>query len=301
MGFGVGILHSIRGSSSVTPEPQWACSSVVLESCRARLLTRVLLAGMVPGLLLSVATIWLARHLLFGSVGANSIAVVGAAIILGLAGMLATILPARRAGLADPLETLRSEWGTELPHVRGARKFTIIWDSQQWRISHGRDRLRDNSGGEVSVKNLFESSSATEIKERIILLRPDSRKQWGAMSVAQMLAHCSAWMEMAAGLKSQKQSLIGRIVGKMAKKSILGEEPIRRNMPTDKVLIIQDERDFAAEQRRLLDLVDRFSKGGPDQCTTHPHSFFGSMTPTEWAAMGYKHLDHHLRQFGAWY
>lgn len=70
---------------------------------------RVLLAGIVPGLLISVTTIWLVRHLLFGSVGANSITVVGAAITLAIAGLIATIMPARRAGMADPLETLRSE------------------------------------------------------------------------------------------------------------------------------------------------------------------------------------------------
>lgn len=149
------------------------------------------------------------------------------------------------------------------------------------------------------MKNLFEVSSAAEIKKRIELLRPDSESQWGAMKVAQMLAHCSAWMELAAGLKSPPRSFVGRIFGKMAKKSVLGEEPIRRNMPTDKNLLIQDERNFAAEQQRLLEWVDRFAKGGPEQCTTHPHSFFGSMTPMEWAALGYKHLDHHLKQFGA--
>ena len=149
------------------------------------------------------------------------------------------------------------------------------------------------------MKNLFEPSSTTEIRSRIESLRPDSGRHWGTMNVAQMLAHCSAWMEMAAGLKSPPRSFIGRVVGKMAKKSVLGEEPIRRNMPTEKSLIVQDERNFAAEQRRLLDWVDRFSTGGPRQCTTHPHCFFGSMTPIEWAVMGYKHIDHHLRQFGA--
>jgi hypothetical protein len=138
-----------------------------------------------------------------------------------------------------------------------------------------------------------------EIRKRIESLRPDSERQWGAMNVAQTLAHCSAWMEMAAGLESPPRSFVGRIFGKIAKKSILGEEPVRRNMPTDKSLIIRGERNFAAEQQRLLDWVDRFTKGGPEKCTTHPHSFFGSMTPVEWAIMGYKHLDHHLRQFGA--
>jgi Protein of unknown function (DUF1569) len=147
------------------------------------------------------------------------------------------------------------------------------------------------------VKNLFEATSAAEIRDRIGRLRPDSPRQWGVMNVAQMMAHCSAWMEIAAGEKSPPRSLIGLIVGRLAKKSILGEEPVRRNMPTMKSLIVNDERQFAEEQRRLLDWVDRFSAGGPEQCTTHPHSFFGPMTPVEWAIMGYKHLDHHLRQF----
>jgi hypothetical protein len=56
-------------------------------------------------------------------------------------------------------------------------------------------------------------------------------------------------------------------------------------------------KDFAAEQQRLIDWIDRFSAGGPERCTTHPHCFFGQMTPLEWATLGYKHLDHHLRQF----
>jgi Protein of unknown function (DUF1569) len=148
------------------------------------------------------------------------------------------------------------------------------------------------------MKSLFELSSTMEIRNRIELLRPDSQSEWGTMNVAQMLAHCSAWMEMAAGLNSPPRSFVGRIFGKLAKKSVLGEKPIRRNMPSEKSLITQDERDFAAERQRLLDWVDRFSTGGPEQCTTHPHTFFGSMTPIEWAIMGYKHLDHHLRQFG---
>lgn len=149
------------------------------------------------------------------------------------------------------------------------------------------------------MKNLFETASAMELKQRIKLLRPDSEKQWGLMSVAQMLAHCSAWMEMAAGLKTPPRNFLGRIVGKVAKKSVLGQKPIPRDMPTEKSLIIQGDRDFAAERQRLVEWVERFSAGGPERCTTHPHCFFGSMAPIEWAIMGYKHLDHHLKQFGA--
>jgi hypothetical protein len=53
------------------------------------------------------------------------------------------------------------------------------------------------------------------------------------------------------------------------------------------------------ERKHLNALIDRFAKGGPKGCTTHPHFFFGLMTPDAWTILMYKHLDHHLRQFGA--
>ena len=149
------------------------------------------------------------------------------------------------------------------------------------------------------MKNLFEPSSVSEIKKRIECVGPANGRKWGQMTVAQMLAHCSAWMEMAAGLKCPPRSLIGRVFGRFAKAAILGEEPLRRNMPSEKSLIMNDQHQFAEERQRLLAWIDRFAAGGPGQCTRHPHSFFGHLTPAEWAILGYKHLDHHLRQFGA--
>ncbi len=70
---------------------------------------RILVAGIVPGLLLSAVGIRVARHVLYGSARANSLAVVAGTMVLLLAGLVATLIPARRAALADPLETLRGE------------------------------------------------------------------------------------------------------------------------------------------------------------------------------------------------
>jgi hypothetical protein len=148
------------------------------------------------------------------------------------------------------------------------------------------------------MKNLFEPATLEELKQRLAQLRPESERQWGRMNAAQMLAHCSASMEMAAGLKSSTWSLLGHLFGRFAKSTVLNQQPIRRNMPTHKSLIVSDERDFALERQRLQALTERFAAAGPAGCTTHPHSFFGPMTPMEWATLGYKHLDHHLRQFG---
>ncbi len=148
------------------------------------------------------------------------------------------------------------------------------------------------------MKNLFEAAAVEEVKERMALLRPDSERQWGKMNPAQTLAHCSAAMEMAVGERTPPRILIGRLLGRFAKKSmIVDEKPMPRNVGTDESLVVSDERDFVAERQRLSEFIDRFAAGGPGVCTKHPHFFFGPLTPVEWAALMYQHLDHHLRQF----
>ena len=148
------------------------------------------------------------------------------------------------------------------------------------------------------MKNLFEAATVEEVKERVARLRPDSDRLWGKMNPAQALAHCSAAMEMAVGEKLPRRILIGRLLGRLAKKSmIVNERPMPRNARTDKSLVVSDERDFVAERQRLSEFIDRFAAGGPGVCTKHPHFFFGPLTPVEWAALMYQHLDHHLRQF----
>jgi hypothetical protein len=149
------------------------------------------------------------------------------------------------------------------------------------------------------MKNLFETRNVTEAKQRIVRLRPDSERQWGKMNAAQAAAHCSAGFELALGERRPPRKLIGRLIGGIIKPLALGnDEPMRRNSPTVEGLVIQDDRDLEIERERLCRMVDRFATAGPRGCTSHPHSFFGRLTPDEWSILMYKHLDHHLRQFG---
>jgi hypothetical protein len=132
------------------------------------------------------------------------------------------------------------------------------------------------------MKNLFEAATVEEVKERMAQLRPDSERLWGKMNPAQTLAHCSAAMEMA-GERTPRRILIGRLLGRFAKKSmIVNENPMPRNVGTDKSLVVSDERDFVLKRQRLREFIDRFAAGGPGECTKHPHFFFGPLAPVEW-------------------
>jgi hypothetical protein len=148
------------------------------------------------------------------------------------------------------------------------------------------------------MKSLFDKAVAEELKQRMARLSPETPRLWGKMSNAQMFAHCSVGMEVSLGDRIMRQVWIGRLFGKLAKAKTLGCKPIGKNLPTDKAYIVKDDRDLDVERQRLAGLIDRFQAGGPEGCTKGPHSFFGKMTPDEWSALNYLHLDHHLRQFG---
>ena len=149
------------------------------------------------------------------------------------------------------------------------------------------------------MKNLFDPVTAQHVQQRIAQLGPESERLWGKMNAAQMAAHCSVGLELALGEKRPPRVFMGRMIGPMVKRMVLrDEEPWRRNSPTVKILVIDDARDLKKEQERLRGLVERFAAAGPAGCTAHPHSFFGRLTPEEWSRLMYKHLDHHLRQFG---
>jgi len=149
------------------------------------------------------------------------------------------------------------------------------------------------------MRNLFDAAAVAEVKARVQRLRPDSERRWGKMNAAQAVAHCAASFELALGERRPPRMLVGRVIGWVVKPLALGnDEPMRRNSPTVPGFEVADDRDFGAERQRLSGLIDRFAAAGPAGCTTHPHSFFGRMTPDEWAVLMYKHVDHHLRQFG---
>jgi hypothetical protein len=148
------------------------------------------------------------------------------------------------------------------------------------------------------MQNLFQRDAVDEVISRIDKLQPTTQHLWGKMDVAQMMAHCSATLDMASGRTILPRLFIGRILGPFVRPVFTNDKPFSRNSPTDKKFLIADQRDFAKEREQLKVRVRQFHEGGEAKCTTHPHSFFGPLTPKEWATGMYKHLDHHLQQFG---
>lgn len=152
------------------------------------------------------------------------------------------------------------------------------------------------------MKNLFDPILVEETKQRILQLHPDSERQWGSMAVAQTLAHCTSAIEMAMGVIHAKRAQFpATLLGPLIKPLVFRDDKLmRRNSPSSPEFFSADptQCEFQHERSRLVAAIDSFASQGAACCTSYPHPFFGPLKPEQWAILMYKHLDHHLRQFG---
>jgi hypothetical protein len=149
--------------------------------------------------------------------------------------------------------------------------------------------------------NLFNPETAQHFISRVNQLTPNTQAQWGKMNVAQMLAHCCAGLEksMSKEPPTAKRTLMSRILGPLFKGMLTNPNPYKPGTPTSpEFVMVNTEKDFETEKKRLLHLIETFSKGGPAVVTQYPHAFFGKLTTDEWNKGQCKHLNHHLSQFG---
>jgi hypothetical protein len=146
------------------------------------------------------------------------------------------------------------------------------------------------------MKNLANESDRRAITARINALTADSKARWGQMDVGQMLAHCQRPLELAISNPKPPRNLLGRLLGSFAKAGVYGEKPYKKNGYTPPPFKIIGPQEFAANKEKLLTLIERFPKEISGVELTHP--FFGPLAKEEWGWGQYKHLDHHLQQFG---
>lgn len=146
--------------------------------------------------------------------------------------------------------------------------------------------------------SLYDTKHVQAIIDRIDKLRPDTRALWGKMTVAQMLAHSQKPLLVALGKHKIKRGLLAILFGKMVKKQYTSPEPLKHNQPTSKSFVIKGDVKFEEEKEKLKQCLIAFSELGQAGKLPAAHPFFGKLTSDEWNTLQYKHLDHHLMQFG---
>jgi hypothetical protein len=146
-------------------------------------------------------------------------------------------------------------------------------------------------------KTLWDAEARRELADRLSRLKPDTTPLWGRMNAAQMIAHLVGWMKMANG-ELKTAPLHRPIRYPLVKQFIIYWMPWPKGLPTAPELLSREKYDFAGEQASFRRYLKAYEKARPSNTVWPEHPAFGKLTTKEWGALGYRHTDHHLRQFG---
>ncbi|QWX82957.1 DUF1569 domain-containing protein [Cellulophaga sp. HaHaR_3_176] len=145
------------------------------------------------------------------------------------------------------------------------------------------------------MKSIFDETTKLELIDRINLLTEESERQWGKMTVAQMVWHCQYPLKVAVENKNVGNGNL--FVRLFLKKAMYNDKVWRQNLPTSPQLKTTENKNLKIEAEILKQLTIQTHKL-KIRNKWNPHPLFGKLTKEEWGKMEYKHLDHHLTQFG---
>ena len=147
------------------------------------------------------------------------------------------------------------------------------------------------------MPTLFDSDTQAQVLDRVNKLNPASARQWGKMSVSQMLKHMSTAFSVPINkIRLPKDKLYYIAANPFTRWVMINVMPKwPKNMATVDAFIVKEDPDFATAKAEFLQVFNEFLVS-KDFSGSHPA--FGVMPREQWGQAMYIHLDHHLRQFG---
>lgn len=149
------------------------------------------------------------------------------------------------------------------------------------------------------MPSLWNSADEAAIRQRIEYLQPQSKRQWGTMSVDQMMRHLAVAYNSATGkVTLPDEGIMATIVSlKPITWLMINVMPWPKGLPTAASFIIPDKISFDDAKTELTSAFNDFMASKTSR-TFGSHPLFGSISYEDWGTLLYKHTDHHLRQFG---
>jgi hypothetical protein len=146
------------------------------------------------------------------------------------------------------------------------------------------------------MKSIFNPRDHHELHERVQRLTTTKTAQWGGMTPLQMVAHLSDSLRMASGeLEVAPKKVPIRF--SPLKQLVLYFLPIPKGLPTAPELIRRKPRDWSIEIAELREELNGLVQRGAEALAP-AHPAFGKLSAKQWGVLIYRHMDHHLRQFG---
>lgn len=148
------------------------------------------------------------------------------------------------------------------------------------------------------MASLADSARVDEIVTRLGKLHAQRPRAWGRMTPNEMLCHLADSFQVALGERTAAPA------DTWMQRTVIKYIALRTSLPWPKGVKTRPEvdqhaggtkpQDFERDRARVIGLVHRFVL---PSATHGPHPVFGPMTREDWLIWGYRHTDHHLRQF----
>ncbi|MBI4902219.1 MAG: DUF1569 domain-containing protein [Acidobacteria bacterium] len=143
------------------------------------------------------------------------------------------------------------------------------------------------------MKSIWDESAREELLARFGKLRVEQRPRWGKLDVAHMLAHVCDPMRAAMGemVVTDKDTFLKNPLMRWL---IIYVVPWPKGAPTAPEFTVRTEADLSSGIAAVQATMTRFAV-----CVTpKPHPAFGDLSRKDWGCLTWRHIDHHLRQFG---
>ncbi|MEO7536328.1 MAG: DUF1569 domain-containing protein [Ferruginibacter sp.] len=150
------------------------------------------------------------------------------------------------------------------------------------------------------MENLLHPNDYEALLQRINTITSFSERRWGRMEPNQMILHLKDQLDIALGhmpAKAQGPLLLHTIFGKYLALYVLpwrkGKLKTPLEMDADlKGMVVTN---FESDKHLLLIRMKEFIAAP----SFSPHPFFGNLSRKDWGRLAWKHINHHLLQFGA--
>ena len=146
------------------------------------------------------------------------------------------------------------------------------------------------------MKTLFDQAARGGLLTRLERVTAESRPRWGRMNAEQMLTHLVEAMRMALGeFPTRPKKMLTRIPP--FRQLFVYWLPWPKGAPTARELLPSSSRAIDDSKRELVRLVNVLGERAT-QKEWPDHPVFGKLSSRGWGVLGWRHIDHHLRQFG---
>jgi len=149
------------------------------------------------------------------------------------------------------------------------------------------------------MQTLFDQKAHQEVLRRLEQLTEDATPNWGKMNVSQMVKHCQMPLLVATGKMelTENVGVLKKLVLKIYKPIMYNDKRWPESVTTPKDFLVTGTYDFENERAQLIVIINDFHDKAYNMHWPH-HPYFGKFSTDQWGKMQFKHLDHHLRQFG---